>query len=217
MGRRERRHAIRHNPLRSTTLDGMHAHAMKEPAEVPRRLLACLSDSSRFRIVCLLVGDERCVTEIARVVGLSQSCTTRHLQALARDRIVRRRRDGKRVLFRLDDRDPSVRGLLAWAGVGAPDQPAGRGLPGRSPAELDREGPGGVPRASTRGPSHGTPAVGSATSGAGPSDRGQPDPGPAQESAEPAGTPDSDETERPDQETQRGPAVRPGDLEDYLL
>lgn len=90
---------------------------MNPAPDTSQRLLACLSDGSRYRIVRLLGGEERCVTEIARAVGLSQSCTTRHLQALARGRVVRRRREGKRVLFRLDDRDPTVRELLAWLGA----------------------------------------------------------------------------------------------------
>jgi len=65
-------------------------------------LLASLGAPSRFRIaLCLLEGD-RCVGDLAVAIGLSQSCTTRHVQALERNGVVRSRRDGKRVLVALE-------------------------------------------------------------------------------------------------------------------
>jgi DNA-binding transcriptional ArsR family regulator len=65
-------------------------------------LLASLGAPSRFRIaLCLLEGD-RCVGDLAVAIGLSQSCTTRHVQALERHGVVRSRRDGKRVLVALE-------------------------------------------------------------------------------------------------------------------
>ena len=80
-----------------------------------RDLLACLGDSSRFRLVLHLLVSERCASDLALDVGLSQSCTTRHLQVLERAGIVCGTRDGKRVLFRLCREKPNVDGLIAWA------------------------------------------------------------------------------------------------------
>lgn len=80
-----------------------------------RRLMSCLGDPSRFQLVSQLARGERCVSDLAQQVGLSQSCTTRHLQALQREQIVRRERAGKRVLFRLCLDEPQVGDLLAWA------------------------------------------------------------------------------------------------------
>jgi DNA-binding transcriptional ArsR family regulator len=80
-----------------------------------RRLMACLGDASRFRLVQVLVGGPRCVTDLASAVGLSQSCTTRHLQALERRRVVVGTRDGKRVMYRLRTDEAPLRSLLAWA------------------------------------------------------------------------------------------------------
>ncbi len=80
-----------------------------------QRLLACLGDPSRFRVLEVLADGDRCVTEIAREVGLSQSCTTRHLQTLLREEVVVRTREGKRVLFRIADTDARVTGILEWA------------------------------------------------------------------------------------------------------
>jgi len=80
-----------------------------------RRLMSCLGDPSRFQLVTMLLRGERCVSDLAQDVGLSQSCTTRHLQALQRERVVLGKRDGKRVLFRLRLDDSEVGALVAWA------------------------------------------------------------------------------------------------------
>jgi ArsR family transcriptional regulator len=80
-----------------------------------RQFLACLSDPSRFNLVTTLAGGPRCVTELAGLVGLSQSCTTRHLQALLREGIVSGERQGKRVVYALRDLEPDAHPVLLWA------------------------------------------------------------------------------------------------------
>ena len=80
-----------------------------------RTALACLGVASRFRLVRALAAAERCVGELAEVVGLSQSCTTRHLQALERVGLVKGHREGRRVRFRLRAETPGLRELLVWA------------------------------------------------------------------------------------------------------
>src|SRR5262249_16700969 len=75
--------------------------------------LAGLAAPRRFQLVLLLrSGVERSVTQLAGEVGLSQSCTTRHLQALARAGLVERVRDGKRVVFTLAPRDAAASSVL---------------------------------------------------------------------------------------------------------
>lgn len=91
----------------------MHADAMKTETTA-RQQLACLGDASRYRIVSVLTAGQACVTELAGRIGLSQSCTTRHLQALERAGLVTRERAGRRVLFRVRSQDPAVRSLLDW-------------------------------------------------------------------------------------------------------
>lgn len=120
--------------------------------------MACLGEESRFRLVQALMGGARCVTDLAFEVGLSQSCTTRHLQALESRRVVRGTRDGKRVLYRIRDDDPALIPLLHWAldrSGGGPSARATRAsTPGRSgrPAPAPRQARGarnrpGKPRA----------------------------------------------------------------------
>lgn len=82
----------------------MHVNAMETNGETRLRtqdVLACLAVPSRYRLVLAIAGADLCVGELAISVGLSQSCTTRHLQALERVGLVEGRRDGRRVNFRL--------------------------------------------------------------------------------------------------------------------
>lgn len=104
---------------------------MNSDAEHTRGLFACLGEASRYRIVATLSTGERCVTELAREVSLSQSCTTRHLQALERVGLVAGARRGKRVVFRLRVDDPRVGGLLEWIRADALEGRAGAPEPGR--------------------------------------------------------------------------------------
>lgn len=110
---------------------------MNQQASRSREILACLGDASRFRLVLSLLERERCVTELAERVGLSQSCTTRHLQFLEREGVVRGLRQGKRVVFHLRADRPRVRELLAWL-VGAQSEVEGAPLSG---ADLHIDGP----------------------------------------------------------------------------
>ena len=95
--------------------------------------MACLGDPSRFKIVQILASEERYVLELADLIGLSQSCTTRHLQALVRVGLVARARRGKRVMFRLRSEEPAIGGLVEWV-LGSARTPAQRA---RRAAEAD--------------------------------------------------------------------------------
>jgi len=215
-------HASRGVNLRSMNLHDMHGHAMNAPRPTRQAMMACLAEDSRFRLAQVLVTGARCVTELAAEVGLSQSCTTRHLQALERWGIVRRKRDGKRVLYRLRDDEPGLVPLLGWA-LRSRSTP---GYPGREPRRQSRDaepGPrhnrgGEAPRGTSRRRSDTTRGPGAEA--------------PEGRSEEiPSGSPQSDtpgvqdETQRPPAPPTPGaeasPAPRPrtrrGELEDYLL
>ncbi len=125
--------------------------------------LASLAPPKRFQLLLLLLGGvDRSVSALAAAVKLSQSCTSRHLQALERAGLVRGTRDGKRVVFRALARDAeavkvlaampggvdAATGSPAWAAPGrtvsaGETRPASRGAP---PPGATRESP------SSRGP-----------------------------------------------------------------
>ncbi len=89
--------------------------AMQMDSRPPaQRLLACLGDPSRFRLLVRLSEHRLCVSELATEIGLSQSCTTRHLQALTAVGLVQPAREGKRVVYALRDGDPEIARLVHW-------------------------------------------------------------------------------------------------------
>lgn len=190
---------------------------------VARQQLACLGDASRFRIVSELTDGQACVTELAGRIGLSQSCTTRHLQALERAGLVSRERAGRRVLFAVRSHDPAVRSLLEWKTRLEADPGSGAGAGGSSPRSGRRggrrdapaaPGAGGAPerRERRRATATGTaPAAGLTSPGRDEQRVTGPDPGPP-DAAREAGESAPAET----------PFERPGrrnheDLEDFLL
>jgi len=190
--------------LRSIPAYGMHVHAMDRRAACSRNILACLGDSSRFRIALLLLEGERCVTELALAVGLSQSCTTRHLQYLEREGLVRGARQGKRVVFRLRSDRARVRELLAWVTSASADIPAAD----LSGADIHVEaGDAAVP-------SHAPPRVRSRRAPAGP--RAARDVALGGHRAAPTDTRKSSAENRAGPDV-GGPPERSDDMEDWLL
>ena len=62
-----------------------------------------LADSNRAKIIYLLVDQEMCVGEIARVVHISESAVSQHLRILRALRLVRPRKEGRNIYYTLDD------------------------------------------------------------------------------------------------------------------
>jgi DNA-binding transcriptional ArsR family regulator len=104
--------------------------------------IACLAVPSRFRLVRAIAEADRCVGELALRVGLSQSCTTRHLQALARAGLVESRRDGRQVRFRLRPHTGAAQGLLEIVLGG--EAPPSRSIPREADGRTGSRGRGGA-------------------------------------------------------------------------
>ena len=62
-----------------------------------------LADSTRAKIVSLLMRNEMCVTDLAAVVGVTESAVSQHLRILRSQSLVRNRRDGQHVFYVLID------------------------------------------------------------------------------------------------------------------
>lgn len=62
-----------------------------------------LSDPGRLKIVTALIHEELCVCDLAAISGLSESAVSHQLRMLRHLRIVRNRREGKIMFYRLDD------------------------------------------------------------------------------------------------------------------
>jgi DNA-binding transcriptional ArsR family regulator len=66
-------------------------------------LFRAFSDTSRVRIMSVLVNGEVNVGALAKMVGVSESAVSHHLRWLRQMRLVTARRVGKEVYYRVDD------------------------------------------------------------------------------------------------------------------
>ena len=66
-------------------------------------LFRVFGDSTRIKILCGLFEDERNVTEICEIVGMSQSAISHQLRLLKQADLVKSRREGKTMVYSLAD------------------------------------------------------------------------------------------------------------------
>lgn len=66
-------------------------------------LFKVFGDTTRIKILYSLMGESRCVADIADMVGASQSAVSHQLRTLKQARLVRFQRDGKNVIYSLSD------------------------------------------------------------------------------------------------------------------
>lgn len=64
-------------------------------------LLKAMADPTRLSILRCLVGGERSVTELARVLQLPQPAVSHHLAILRHAQLLTQTRDGRKVIYRL--------------------------------------------------------------------------------------------------------------------
>jgi len=62
-----------------------------------------LGEPTRMRIIDALSHNELCVCDLADLLGMSSSAISHHLRVLRNTRLVKYRKDGKSVIYSLDD------------------------------------------------------------------------------------------------------------------
>lgn len=94
--------AIRRPPRRPTALavDGLDEQAFRHMAAT----FSAMGDASRAQLLLLIASQERCVSDLARELKISESAVSQHLRLLRSLRLVRPRRQGRNVYYVLDDR-----------------------------------------------------------------------------------------------------------------
>lgn len=60
-------------------------------------------DTTRIRILCVLLRAEMCVCDLAEVLSMSQSAISHQLRVLKQMKLVKNRREGKTVFYSLAD------------------------------------------------------------------------------------------------------------------
>jgi ArsR family transcriptional regulator len=73
------------------------------PADELARLFKVLGDNTRIRILDALYRSELCVCDLTALLGMNQSAVSHQLRVLRDARIVKSRKQGKNVLYSLDD------------------------------------------------------------------------------------------------------------------
>ena len=76
-----------------------------ESAKDTTDLLWALANEHRLRILCLLEGGERSVSDLGQHLDLSQSALSQHLARLRKAGIVATRREGVTIFYRIADQD----------------------------------------------------------------------------------------------------------------
>jgi DNA-binding transcriptional ArsR family regulator len=89
----------------------MNFEAMEVRARRASTLLKAMGNSHRLMILCRLAEGEKCVGELERVIGLSQSALSQHLARLRRDDVVTTRRVAQTIYYSLSG--PEARSIIA--------------------------------------------------------------------------------------------------------
>lgn len=66
-------------------------------------LFRAFSDTSRVRILSAIIDREMNVTQLAELVGVTESAISHHMRGLRQMRLVKNRREGKEVYYFVDD------------------------------------------------------------------------------------------------------------------
>lgn len=77
----------------------MNIDKLQASARQACTLLKSIGNEHRLLILCELVGGEKSVGELVRLVGLSQSALSQHLARLRRDNLVRTRREAQTIFY----------------------------------------------------------------------------------------------------------------------
>ena len=74
-----------------------------EAAQALAETFRVLGDPTRIRLIGAMATTERCVGDLAALVGMSESAVSHQLRMLRAARLVRTRRAGRQVFYTLDD------------------------------------------------------------------------------------------------------------------
>jgi len=66
-------------------------------------LLKVFGDSTRIKILYVLLRHEMCVCDIAQLLNMTQSAISHQLRILKQSRLVKFRREGKTIFYSLED------------------------------------------------------------------------------------------------------------------
>ena len=66
-------------------------------------LFKIFGDSTRIKIINILIGEEQCVNEISDKINVSQSAVSHQLRILKASKLVKYRKEGNMIYYSIDD------------------------------------------------------------------------------------------------------------------
>lgn len=86
-------------------LDPSHALEVlsMDQAQEMSEFFSILADPNRLRILSVLAQQERCVQDLAVIMGMSESAVSHQLRTLRSSRLVRYHKQGRKVFYSLND------------------------------------------------------------------------------------------------------------------
>lgn len=81
-----------------------NAHQVLQKSREVSQVLRGLAHPVRLQILCWVAEGERTVGELTAACGISQSSMSQFLERMTREGVVRPRREGTRIYYRLHDR-----------------------------------------------------------------------------------------------------------------
>ena len=83
-------------PLEAASVSPDHCRSMADT-------FSAMGDPNRAMILLQLAAGERCVSDLAALLQISESAVSQHLRLLRTLRLVRPRKQGRHVFYALDD------------------------------------------------------------------------------------------------------------------
>jgi len=83
----------------------MEPQLLAQKSETAAGLLSAMANQSRLMIMCHLLNEELTVGELAERVGLNQSPLSQHLARLRALGLVKTRREGQSIYYRLASKE----------------------------------------------------------------------------------------------------------------
>ena len=74
---------------------------LSEDYRIEERFLKCIADNNRRKILWCLGSSEMCVNDIIEQTNLEQTLVSFHLKALKKCGLVKSRRDGKKIIYKV--------------------------------------------------------------------------------------------------------------------
>ena len=66
-------------------------------------LYKIFGDSTRIKIINILIDNELCVNQISEKTNVSQSAISHQLRILRENKVIKARREGQNIIYSLDD------------------------------------------------------------------------------------------------------------------